>query len=112
MDDLDLGRHRLAAAYSWGEVTDARANSWLVLAGLASKLASAATTPEADTRAWDNLPQFLSTASLALPPGAHEATLEFFDAVERRIDSLTRKLTVTVNDANRDTVVFLSEHPR
>lgn len=28
-----LGRHRLAAAYSLGEVTDARANSWLVLAG-------------------------------------------------------------------------------
>ena len=80
--------------------------------GVFAKAISVATTPEADTRSWDNLPQFLSTASLALPPGAHEATLEFFDAVERRIDSLTRKLTVTVNDANRDTVVFLSELPR
>lgn len=84
----------------------------LGVVGVLAKAVSVATTPEADTRTWDNLPQYLSAGVLALPPGAHEATLEFFDANERRIDSLARKLTVTVADANRDTVVFLSELPR
>lgn len=80
--------------------------------GIFSKAIAMATTPEADTRTWDNLPQFLSTGTAALPAGEHEAILEFFDAGERRIDALTRKLTVTVAEPNRDTVVFLSEHPR
>ena len=80
--------------------------------GVFAKAISVATTPEADTRSWDNLPQFLSAGTITLTPGAHEATLEFFDANERRIDSLTRKLTVTVASADRDTVVFLSELPR
>jgi hypothetical protein len=80
--------------------------------GIFAKAISVATTPEADTRTWDNLPQYLSAATLALPAGAHEATLEFFDANERRIDSLTRKLTVTVAEPGHETVVFLSEHPR
>src|SRR6185295_7590135 len=34
----------------------------LVLAGLASKIVSANAKPEADTRTWDNLPQFISYA--------------------------------------------------
>jgi tetratricopeptide (TPR) repeat protein len=80
--------------------------------GVVAKAISVATTPEADTRTWDNLPQYLSTATLSLPAGTHEATVEFFDAGERRIDALTRKLTVAVNDANRDTFIFLSELPR
>ncbi len=80
--------------------------------GIFAKAISVATTPEADTRTWDTLPQFLSTGTAALPAGEHEAILEFFDAGERRIDALTRKLTVTVAEPNRDTVVFLSEHPR
>jgi hypothetical protein len=84
----------------------------LGVVGVLAKAVSVATTPEADTRTWDNLPQYLSAGALALPPGAHEATLEFYDTNERRIDALTRKLTVTVADANRDTVVFLSELPR
>ena len=77
--------------------------------GLLSKLAAAATTPQADTRQWDNLPQRLSFAALSLPAGEHPATLDFFDADGRRLDSLTRQLTLVVEAAPRDTILFLSE---
>ena len=49
----------------------------LMLAGLASKIVSSATTPEADTRMWDNLPNSLSIAMLKLPPGKHTAIVQF-----------------------------------
>ena len=52
----------------------------IALAGLVGKAISAASTPEADIRAWDNLPRYLSFASLSLPPGPHTATVEFRDA--------------------------------
>jgi hypothetical protein len=38
-------------------------------AGLIAKIFSAATTPEADTRTWDNLPQFISFADLEARAG-------------------------------------------
>ena len=47
----------------------------LGIIGVGSKIFSAATTPQADTRTWDNLPQRLSFAALRLPPGEHPATL-------------------------------------
>jgi hypothetical protein len=77
--------------------------------GLFSKLAAAATTPQADTRTWDNLPQYLSFAALRLPPGTYPARLEFLDAEGRRVAGLARTTNVTVGDPTRDTVVFLSE---
>ena len=40
----------------------------IALAGLVAKAVSAATTPAADTRSWDNLPHYLSFASVPLPP--------------------------------------------
>jgi tetratricopeptide (TPR) repeat protein len=80
--------------------------------GLISKLASAATTPHADTRTWDNLPQRLSFAALRLPVGSHPATLEFLGAAGEKLPALTRELTIVVDDASRDTVVFLSELKR
>ncbi|MGH7969687.1 MAG: hypothetical protein ACREIC_13265, partial [Limisphaerales bacterium] len=43
----------------------------VALAGLVSKGISAATTPEAATRAWDNLPRYLSFANLTVPSGQH-----------------------------------------
>jgi len=46
--------------------------------GIFSKVASAATTPQADTRTWDNLPQYLSFAALRLPPGAADGDAGFF----------------------------------
>jgi hypothetical protein len=77
--------------------------------GLASKIFSAATETSADTRMWDNLPQYLSFAALHLPPGDHPALLQFYDADGRAIEDLTRRVTVTVADPARDTVVILSE---
>lgn len=80
--------------------------------GLISKLASAATTPHADTRTWENLPQRLSFAALRLPVGSHPATLEFLGAAGEKLPALTRELTIVVDDESRDTVVFLSELKR
>lgn len=93
------GRHNAADEVGLG----------LVLAGLASKLASAATTPEADTRTWDNLPQFITYATMSLPPGQHVVTVEFLEAGDRVVGKLTKQITVNLADASRDKVVFVSD---
>jgi hypothetical protein len=80
--------------------------------GLLSKLASAATTPQADIRMWDNLPQRLSFAALRLGPGEYPATLEFQDAAGSALPGLTQTLKIQVEPADRDTVIFLSELKR
>ncbi len=80
----------------------------LLLAGVASKLISAATTPEADIRAWDNLPQFISFAVLKMSPGEHVVTVEFNDAGGNANPNLTKTITVNV-PADRDKVVFVSD---
>ena len=77
--------------------------------GLISKLASAATTPRADIRMWDNLPQRLSFAAFRLAPGEYPATLEFQDASGRTLPARTQTLQLRVTATDRDTVVFLSE---
>lgn len=80
----------------------------LVAAGLISKIVAASTRPEADTRTWDNLPLFLSFASVAVPPGEHTATVEFLTAARQPIAGLTKTIQFTVSDA-RDTVLFVSD---
>ncbi|MHC1765769.1 MAG: hypothetical protein AB9869_15970 [Verrucomicrobiia bacterium] len=82
----------------------------LAAAGLVSKIISSVTTPAADTRAWDNLPQHLSFAAAQLKPGQHNATIEFLDNAGRPLSGLTRTVTITVVP-NRDAVVFLSDLP-
>src|SRR6185369_7484393 len=52
----------------------------IALAGLVSKVVSASTTPQADVRTWDNLPQFLGFATMELSPGPHTITVEFLDS--------------------------------
>lgn len=80
----------------------------LLAFGLLSKVVAASTTPAADTRCWQNLPQALTFHALELPPGQHVATVEFLGPDNRPIPVLTK--TVTINVApNRDTVIFLSE---
>jgi hypothetical protein len=83
----------------------------LGLFGVGSKILSAATTPQADTRTWNNLPQRLSFGALRLPPGEHPALLEFFNAEGKRIERLTRQLTLSVQPEG-DSVIFLSELKR
>ena len=79
----------------------------LMLFGLSSKLVSAATTPTADTRCWDNLPGYLSFTAIELPPGEHTAAVEFQNAAGTTTRVKTATFTV---QPGRDTVVFLSDH--
>lgn len=80
----------------------------LAAAGLVSKIVSAVTTPAADTRAWDNLPQYLSFAAMELQPGQYTATVDFVDAAGRPIAGASKTVTFNVVP-NRDTVIFLSD---
>jgi hypothetical protein len=81
----------------------------LIAAGVISKLVAAATTPTADTRTWDNLPEYLSFVALQLPTGPHTATVEFTDATGRVMPSLTKTINFSVTAGN-DAVLFASDH--
>lgn len=80
----------------------------LAAAGLLSKIVSAATTPAADVRMWENLPQYLSFSAVKLPPGQYAAIVEFEDVGGRAVAGLTKNLTIDVK-AGKDTVVFVSD---
>ncbi|HTL59766.1 MAG TPA: tetratricopeptide repeat protein [Candidatus Limnocylindrales bacterium] len=81
----------------------------VALAGLISKGISAATTPEADTRSWDNLPRYLSFANLELSPGQHVINVEFRDPAGAVNPNLTKTLTVQVPADGKDKVIFVSD---
>jgi hypothetical protein len=97
----------VAAASSQG--TGRAIGAGIALAGLAAKLVSAATTPEADTRCWDNLPQYISFASLPMPVGEHVVTFEFLDRSGAPIANLTKVITVNVTTADHYKVVFVCD---
>jgi hypothetical protein len=80
--------------------------------GIISKIASAATQTQADTRQWDNLPQRLSFAALKLPPGDYQGKLEFLDREGTVLEHRTQRISLSVPAGERDTVVFLSELKR
>jgi hypothetical protein len=79
----------------------------LLVAGLIGKIVSAATTPAADTRMWENLPNLLGFAALHLPPGAHTAAVDFIDPNNRVVSTKTMTFDVV---AGRDTVLFVTDH--
>lgn len=81
----------------------------IAVAGVLSKVISAATVPAADTRSWDNLPQFLSFARIPLAPGAHTARVEFLDAGGQPMNDLTKTLQFTVEANAPDKVLFVSD---
>jgi tetratricopeptide (TPR) repeat protein len=81
----------------------------LLAAGLLSKALSAATTPDADVRSWDNLPRYLTFATLSLPPGQQTAKIEFQDAAGRPLPGLTKTVTFTVPADGKDKIVFVSD---
>jgi len=89
-----------------------RAAILLGVVGILGKVVAAAATPQADTRTWDNLPQYLSFAALTLPEGEHPARLEFFDGIGNEIPALSRTLTIAVPYPEDSTFVFLSEPKR
>ena len=78
----------------------------LLAAGVVSKIFSAATTPSADVRAWDNLPNLLGFATLRLLPGRHDAVVAFRNPTGQTI--VTRQVAFDVV-AGRDTVLFVSD---
>lgn len=75
---------------------------------LVAGILSATTTPEADIRAWDNLPRFLTFAALELPPGEHSLAVDFRDASGNTLSTRTVTFTVPSN-SNKDTVLYVSE---
>lgn len=81
----------------------------LGIAGILGKVASAATQPQADTRQWDNLPQYLSFAALTLPPGEHRGRIEFLDRDGAVLERRTQEIAFSVAPGEHDTVVFFSE---
>lgn len=89
-----------------------RAAVGLGILGVIGKIAAAATQTEADTRQWNNLPQRLSFAALALPPGEHAGRIEFLDRDGHVLAQRTQRVSFTVGADGRDTVVFLSELKR
>ena len=76
--------------------------------GLAGKAVGGSVEPRADTRTWNNLPQYLSFASLKLPAGRHEAVIEFLDAAGNVLPNRQKNVTLTVQP-DRDTVVFVAD---
>ena len=81
----------------------------LIAAGVLSKIISAAATPQADVRAWDNLPHYLSFACLPMAPGSHTATIQFLDAAGQIMPRLTKTLTFEVPADGKDKVLFISD---
>ena len=81
----------------------------VLAAGIITKVVSAATTPAADVRAWNNLPRYLSFAAIELPPGQHVATVEFRDRAGQLLPNLTKSITINVPADKRDKVVFVSD---
>ena len=81
----------------------------IALAGLVSKVVSAATTPAADIRSWENLPRYLSFASVPLPVGQHAVTVQFLDPSGRVVANLTKSITLNITTTDHDKVVFVSD---
>jgi hypothetical protein len=81
----------------------------IALAGVVSKVISAATVPAADTRSWDNLPHYLSLACLPLPVGQHVVTVQFLDPSGRVLSNLTKTINLNITTTDHDKVVFVSD---
>jgi tetratricopeptide (TPR) repeat protein len=80
----------------------------LMIAGLFSKVVSAATTPQADTRAWEALPQFLALGQFRLSPGEYTLAVDFLDASGAARANFSKQINFTVPE-DRDAVVYVSD---
>ena len=108
--DATGGAAMAAAATSVGLAHHRQGEAALIAGGVAviAGILSATTTPEADVRAWDSLPRYLSFAALELPAGQHSIAVDFREAGGRTVKTKTVNFTVTGN--SKDTVLFVSEH--
>jgi hypothetical protein len=80
----------------------------LLAAGLFTKIVSAATAPQADTRCWEALPQFLALGQFKLKPGEHTATVHFLNSAGQIESKMTKQITFTVPEG-RDAVIYVSD---
>lgn len=105
------GAAMAGAIASAGLAVNNKGEAALVVGGIAlvAGLLSAATTPDADIRAWESLPRYLTFAALELPAGQHTLTVDFRDAYNQTLSTKTVNVTVPP-DSRKDTVVFISEH--
>jgi hypothetical protein len=99
----------LTTAAVSGDRTAQQIGLGIALAGVVSKVVSAATVPAADTRAWDNLPHYLSFACFPLPVGQHVVTVQFLDPSHRVLANLTKTINLNVTATDRETVAFVSD---
>ena len=76
--------------------------------GIFSKITSASTRAEADTRSWDNLPLYLSFAHFEMPPGEYSAHVDFLDEGNRVMTGLTKNLTINIPERG-EKVVYVSD---
>lgn len=104
-DAAVIGGAILATQTGRNSVMD-EAGLGLLAAGLLLKGLSAATTPTADTRTWDNLPNYLAFGSARLAPGDYSGSIEFVDAGGTVTKARPARFTVV---PGRDTVLFVSD---
>lgn len=92
-----------------GSKEAALAGAGLAVLGGVSKGLSAATKPAADTRMWSGMPQFLAFGTLKLPPGEHNILVTFLG--DNGTAMTTKNLKISVDDAAKDKVLFVSDKP-
>ncbi len=98
----------LSTAIASHDETTQQVGLGIALAGVISKVISAATTPAADVRTWDNLPHYLTFMNLELPPGKHTLTARFLDASGNPIANLTKQISFEVS-TGKDKILFVSD---
>jgi tetratricopeptide (TPR) repeat protein len=78
----------------------------LVVGGLISKGISGAAQPEADTRAWENLPHSLFFSTLNCPVGTTKVVIRALDASGAVVNETTREIVIT--DPNQPNQLWLT----
>ena len=99
----------LTTAAVSGDRTAQEVGLGIALAGVVSKVVSAATVPAADTRSWDNLPHYLSFATFPLPVGQHVLTVQFLNPSGQVLPNLTKTVNLNITTTDREKVVFVSD---
>jgi hypothetical protein len=98
---IALGASAIAVADSHADRSGIAAGA-LALAAIGAAVTSALTTPEADTRAWDNLPHSIFLLNLALPASAASVTVTALDTGGRVTQTAAVPLTpVTGRDGKK-----------
>jgi len=77
--------------------------------GVVTKIFSAATTPEADVRTWDNLPLYLSFVAFEVTPGEHTLTVDFLDGQGRILAGQSKTATINVPEGTPEKVIYVSD---